>query len=55
MSSSDLGSVRLDNIKDATFDMNVNVKGPPCNISEGSIGMKWDKKHMYVISCAYIY
>lgn len=38
MSSSDLGSVRLDNIKDATFDMNVNVKGPLCKISKGSIG-----------------
>lgn len=36
MSSSDPGSVELDNIKDATLDMNVCVKGRVCNISKGS-------------------
>lgn len=36
MSSSDPGSVELDNIKDATLDMNVRVKGRVCNISKGS-------------------
>lgn len=37
MSSSDPGSVELDNIKDATLDMNVRVKGRVCNISKGSV------------------
>lgn len=34
MSSSDLGSVELDNIKDATLHMNVHVKGRVCNTSK---------------------
>lgn len=35
MSSADLESVELDNIKDATLDMNIHVKGRVCKISKG--------------------